>query len=95
MECHFHTNSACESPWKKSVEKTYYFGYNKVKVSGGVEQMKKSADNYAILKSDSQYTIFIFKDQIIRFMTSSKLEHYTKVKKWDNGYLVVMAKYKK
>ena len=56
--------------------------------------MKKSADNYAILKSDSQYTIFIFKDQIIRFMTSSKLERYTKVKEWDNGYLVVMAKYK-
>ena len=56
--------------------------------------MKKSADNYAILKSDSQYTIFIFNDQIIRFMTSSKLERYTKVKEWDNGYLVVMAKYK-
>ena len=56
--------------------------------------MKKSADNYDILKSDSQYTIFIFKDQIIRFMTSSKLERYTKVKEWDNGYLVVMAKYK-
>ena len=55
--------------------------------------MKKSADNYAILKSDSQYTIFIFNDQIIRFMTSSKLERYTKVKEWDNGYLVVMAKY--
>ena len=57
-------------------------------------QMKKTADNCAILKSDGQYTIFIFKDQVIRFMTSSKLERYTEVKEWDKGYLVVMAKYK-
>ena len=56
--------------------------------------MKKAADNCAILKSDSQYTIFIFKDQVIRFATSSKLERYTEVKEWDKGYLVVMAKYK-
>lgn len=56
--------------------------------------MKKAADNCAILKSDSQYTIFIFKGQVIRFATSSKLERYTEVKEWDKGYLVVMAKYK-
>ena len=59
-----------------------------------MEQMKKTADNCAILKSDSQYTIFIFNDQVIRFATSSKLERYTEVKEWDKGYLVVMAKYK-
>ena len=51
-------------------------------------------DHCAVLKSDSQYTIFVFRDQIIRFTTSSKLERYTEVKEWDNGYLVVMAKYK-
>ena len=56
--------------------------------------MKKPADNCAILKSDGLYTIFIFKDQIIRFITSSKLEKYTKIKEWDKVYLVVMAKYK-
>lgn len=56
--------------------------------------MKKTADNCAILKSDGQYTIFIFKNQVIRFMTSSKLERYTEVKEWDKGYLIVMAKYK-
>ena len=56
--------------------------------------MKKTADNCAILKRDSQYTIFIFKDQVIRLATSSKLERYTEVKEWDKGYLVVMAKYK-
>ena len=27
-------------------------------------------------------------------MTSSRLEKYTKVIEWDQGYLVVMAKYK-
>jgi hypothetical protein len=31
---------------------------------------------------------------VIRFVTSSKLERYTKVLEWDHGYLVVMAKYK-
>ena len=56
--------------------------------------MKKTADNCAILKSDSQYTIFIFKDQVIRFATSSKLERYTEVKEWNHGYIVAMAKYK-
>lgn len=51
-------------------------------------------NNYAILKNDKEYTIFEFNNQIIRFVTSSKLEKYTKVVEWDNGYLVVMAKYK-
>lgn len=55
---------------------------------------KKTTNHCAILKSDGQYTIFIFENQIIRFVTSSKLEKYTKVKEWDKGYLVVMAKYK-
>ena len=31
---------------------------------------------------------------IIRFMTSERLERYTKIVEWDHGYLVVMAKYK-
>ena len=33
-------------------------------------------------------------NQRVRFITSDKLERYTKVVEWDNGYLVVMAKYK-
>ena len=39
------------------------------------------------------YTIFEFNGQKIRFVTSKKLEKYTKIIEWDNGYLVVMAKY--
>lgn len=48
----------------------------------------------AIIKNEGEYTIFIFDNQKIRFMTSTKLERYTKIVEWDHGYLVVMAKYK-
>lgn len=51
-------------------------------------------NNYAILRSNEEFTIFEFNDQVIRFATSSKLERYTKIVEWDHGYLVVMAKYK-
>lgn len=51
-------------------------------------------NNYAILRNNEEYTIFEFNNQIIRFVTSSKLERYTKVVEWDHGYLVVMAKYR-
>ena len=40
------------------------------------------------------WTIFEFNNHKVRFITSDKLERYTKVVEWDNGYLVVMAKYK-
>ena len=49
--------------------------------------------NYALLTNDDTYTIFEFNGQKIRFVTSKKLEKYTKIIEWDNGYLVVMAKY--
>jgi hypothetical protein len=51
-------------------------------------------NNCAILRSSGEFTIFEFDGQVIRFVTSSKLERYTKVLEWDHGYLVVMAKYK-
>ena len=47
-----------------------------------------------LLKSKGEYTIFQFNNDIIRFMTSARLERYTKIVEWDHGYLVVMAKYK-
>lgn len=50
--------------------------------------------DYAVLTNDGRYTIFEFNNQIIRFITSDKLKRYTKIVEWDNGYLVVMAKYK-
>ena len=50
--------------------------------------------DYAVLTNDGKYTIFEYDNQRIRFVTSDKLEKYTKIIEWDNGYLVVMAKYK-
>jgi hypothetical protein len=51
-------------------------------------------DNCAILSNSGEFTTFKFNGQVIRFVTSSKLEGYTKVLEWDHGYLVVRAKYK-
>lgn len=50
-------------------------------------------DNSAILSHQGNMTSFSFLDRTIRFRTSPLLERYTKVVEWDNGYLVVMAKY--
>lgn len=49
--------------------------------------------SYAVLRSCGNYTIFEFNGHKIRFMTSAKLERYTKMIEWDHGYIVVMAKY--
>ena len=49
--------------------------------------------NTAFLSSKGNYTSFTFGDRNIRFMTSPRLERYTAVKEWNNGYIVVMAKY--
>ena len=49
--------------------------------------------NEAILSSDKVFTSFMFNGHNIRFRTSSRLERYTRIIEWDNGYIVVMAKY--
>lgn len=48
----------------------------------------------ALLSNHGNMSSFCYGSQNIRFRTSSKLERYTSVKEWDNGYIVVMAKYK-
>ena len=50
--------------------------------------------NQALLSCEPHYTVFRFGDQVIRFRAPYSLEKYTAVKDWDNGYLVVMAKYR-
>lgn len=47
----------------------------------------------AIFSSKGKFTHFLFGNQHIRFQTPECLERYTAVKTWDNGYIVVMAKY--
>lgn len=56
--------------------------------------MQKAISSQAYLSSKGNYTIFRFGKHVIRFRTSSQLERYTAVKEWDQGYLVVSAKYK-
>ncbi len=47
----------------------------------------------AILSSEKNYTVFKFGKYVIRFRSPYSLERYTEVKEWDDGYMVVMAKY--
>ena len=56
--------------------------------------MQKATSSQAYLSNKGNYTIFRFDKHVIRFRTSSQLERYTAVKEWDQGYLVVSAKYK-
>ena len=49
--------------------------------------------NEAVLGNEKNFTIFQFGRHIIRFRAPYSLERYTKVKEWNKGYLVVMAKY--
>lgn len=50
-------------------------------------------DNIAILSSNGDFSSFQANNCLIRFRTSSHLEKYISVKEYDNGYIVVMAKY--
>ena len=47
----------------------------------------------AVLSNDNRFTSFKFNDITIRFKTSPKLERYTRIIEWDNGYIVVSALY--
>ena len=48
----------------------------------------------ATLGSVAGFSIFSYGDRVIRFKAPYSLERYTAVKEWDNGYLVLMAKYR-
>lgn len=48
----------------------------------------------AYLSNKDGFTVFCYGDTVIRFKAPYSLECYTDIKEWDNGYLVVMAKYK-
>lgn len=48
----------------------------------------------AKLSNSDGFTVFKFGNYNIRFKAPYSLERYESVKEWDNGYLIVMAKYK-
>ena len=47
----------------------------------------------AYLSNEGKYSSFSYHGDVIRFMTSPRLVRYTKVTKWDNGYIEVVARY--
>ena len=48
----------------------------------------------ATLGNCDGFSVFSYENRQIRFKAPYSLERYTSVKDWDNGYLVVMAKYR-
>ena len=48
----------------------------------------------AYLSNDKDMIRFQYGHQVIRFRGPYSLEYFTSVKEWDNGYIVVMAKYR-
>ena len=54
----------------------------------------QSENHEAILSSAEGFTAFSFGGYLIRFRAPYSLERYVDVLTWDDGYLVVMAKYK-
>ena len=51
------------------------------------------SSNEAILSSSDGFTAFSFGGYHIRFRAPYSLERYVDVVQWDDGYLVVLAKY--
>ena len=54
----------------------------------------QSTNHEAILSSTQGFTVFSFGGYIIRFKAPYSLECYVDVESWDDGYLVVLAKYR-
>lgn len=53
----------------------------------------EAKESEAILSSSDGFSAFNFGDYHIRFRAPYSLERYVDVIEWDNGYLVVLAKY--
>ena len=54
----------------------------------------ETSENEAVLSNSEGFTAFSFGGYHIRFKAPYSLEHYVDVVKWDDGYLVVLAKYR-
>lgn len=58
------------------------------------EVMYMATIHEAVLSNEKNFTVFQYGRHKIRFRAPYSLERYTRVKEWDRGYLVVMAKYR-
>ena len=52
-----------------------------------------TSDHEAVLSSGGGFTAFSFWGYNIRFWAPYSLERYVDVVRWDDGYMVVLAKY--
>ena len=59
----------------------------------GTSKIPTNKCHEAILSNAEGFTAFSFGGYHIRFRAPYSLEHYVSVVKWDDGYLVVTAKY--
>ena len=48
----------------------------------------------AYLSNDKDMIKFQYGHRVIRFRGPYSLDYFTSIKEWDNGYMVVMAKYR-
>lgn len=55
--------------------------------------MTSQITDTAYLSSQGRYTLFTFGDTTLKIIAPYSLEKYSKIVEWDNGYIVVMAKY--
>ncbi len=55
--------------------------------------VRTSVQSTATLGNSNGFTEFRFRDALIRFCAPYSLERYTRVKRWDAGYLVADARY--
>ena len=63
-------------------------------VTTSVSNISTTSSNEAVLSSADGFTAFSFGGYHIRFKAPYSLERYVDVVKWDDGYLVVLAKYR-
>ncbi len=50
-------------------------------------------EHTAYLGNEGRYTVFRFGTEKLRFIAPYSLQRYEAVKEWDDGYMVVLAKY--
>lgn len=59
----------------------------------GAERNVSANAGLARLSCAGNYSLFSYGNDVIRFATSPRLVKYTRIKKWDDGYLEVGADY--
>lgn len=62
-------------------------------ITKATSKVTANKNHEATLSNAEGFTAFSFGDYHIRFRAPYSLERYVDVVKWDNGYLVVLAKY--